>query len=110
MLGTVDIGSFTDTVLTPGVTLVKAVHITELQNAVNIIATIYGSQQFSFSEVVPYSESGCSYIKDWTSHITEIRNAIDSISSSHEDWIAIPENKPLASVIQQIRSILKSMQ
>lgn len=109
-LGTVDIGSFTDTVITPGVTHVKAVHITEMQNAINMLASVYGHAAFDFTSVVPNSDAGCSFLKDWTAHITELRQAIDQLISNHDEWIDIPRNCPTADIIYQIRSILKSMQ
>jgi len=70
--------TFTDILLTSGITHVKATHIQELRNAVNMVRDYYGLNAFAWSESII---SGKTQIKNWSYHIQELRSAIDQIIS-----------------------------
>jgi len=99
------LSSFTDEELISGTTHVKAVHMTELHDRINSLLEYYGLSKVTFSSIVSNSTD----LKDWTKHVTEIRNAIDLISTNHSDWYSITVNRPTASVIQQIRDIILTL-
>lgn len=67
---------FTDSPLVPGVTPVKALHMTELQDRTNTLRTFYGLTKCAFSAIT----AGVSGLADWTAHIMEIRAALDEIA------------------------------
>jgi len=98
-------GPWTDTALIQNETKIKAIHITEMQERVNTLLSFYGKSAASFTPVV----SGQTSLAGWTQHIMQIRNAIDSIDSTHDAWISIPENKPTVAVMNQIRNIISSL-
>lgn len=93
---------FTDDPLTPG-TIVKALHMTELQDRVNTLRAFYGLSTYAFS---PIDARG---IAGWTAHVNELRAAIDSIGVNHEAWIAIPVNCPRADVMNQLRAVVLAL-
>lgn len=95
---------FTDDPLTAGI-FVKALHMQELQDRVATLRTFYGLSAYSFTNVV----AGQTSLAGWTTHVLEIRAAIDGIGASHETWLTITENKPRADVIQQLRDVILSL-
>lgn len=98
------IPAFTDPTLIIGQTDVKAVHITELQNAMNdILLPFMGVSTVSFTKLERDSDA-----KHWGAHVQEIKSAIDSTGSSHESWVAM-QDEVTADVIEQLRRIVKSM-
>lgn len=98
-------GAWTDPVLIQNETIIKAIHMTEMQERVNTLLSFYGKSTASFTPVV----SGQTSLAGWTQHIMQIRNAIDSMNSTHDAWISIPENKPTVAVMNQIRNIISSL-
>lgn len=98
------IPAFTDPTLIVGQTDVKAVHITELQNALNdILLPFMGVSKVTFTELERDSDA-----KHWGAHVQEIKNAIDSTGVSHEVWITM-QDEVTADVVEQLRRIVKSM-
>mgnify|MGYP002762331278 CR=1 FL=1 len=98
------IPAFTDPTLIVGQTDVKAVHITELQNAMNdILLPFMGVSTASFTELERDSDA-----KHWGNHVQEIKTAIDSTGVSHDSWVAM-QDEVTADVIEQLRRIVKSM-
>ncbi len=93
---------FTDPILTAGKTMVKALHMQELQSRVNTMRQYYGLSDYAFSEIV----SGQTSLGGWTMHVNEIRAAIDEIGIQHDTWLVITENKPRADVITQMRNVV----
>jgi hypothetical protein len=100
-------------------TKVKAVHIQAIRTAVNNIRQYYGMPMVSWSEELI---SGKTYVKNWPSHITEIRKAIDSVvvlingfdSSQTFDvpvfvWLPIGTGRPKADVMQQLHNLLLTL-
>ena len=76
--------------------------MTELHKNIRILYEFYNLPTPEFSSIIPGETS----LGLWTSHVNEIRNAIDYLSPSHEDWIAFTVNKPRADVIEQLRNVL----
>lgn len=98
------ISPFTDEIIIPGETLVKAIHISEMQDYLNLMLQLYKQMPaVNFTEVIANETN----LKDWTNHINEIRNSFDLFNSPHEDWLEIPINQPKANVTNQLRDILK---
>lgn len=109
--------AWTDPSLTVGTTPIKAVHINELRTAINNVRAYYGMAAHSWVQTIT---AGSTSLAGWTSHVTELRTAIDQIvalvngwddaSSDHDislpAWIAITENKPSAAVINQLRAAI----
>lgn len=100
-----DLTSYTDPALTPGVTKVKAAHILELQNNINYLRTGLGKAATSFTEI----RAGYTSLANWTAHVLELRNAIDNSGWTHEAWIPISVNCPMAAVIEQLRRVVASI-
>lgn len=96
------IPAFTDPTLVVGQTEVKAVHITELQNALNnILLPFAGLEKIAFSIIVKDSSA-----KHWGAHVQELKSAIDSIISQHETWVPM-QDEVTADVIEQLRKLAK---
>lgn len=93
---------FTDPVLIAGTTMVKALHMQELQDRVTTMRQYYGLGRYDFSAIV----SGETSLGSWTRHVNEIRAAIDEIGLQHETWLTIPENKPRVDVMMQLREVI----
>lgn len=93
---------FTDSELTALSTKIKAIHMTEMQNRINDLLLFNGKEAYSFTSI----EAGKTRLSGWTSHVTEIRNATDSLKPSHEDWLEITENRPRVDVMTQLRDII----
>lgn len=106
--------SWTDISLVANTTPIKAMHMQELRNAVDQMLTYYGLS------VYPWAESlagGMTSLAGWTSHVLEIRTAIEQVAAlvngwdtqsyTHNitlpAWIPIPVNKPTAAVMAQLR-------
>lgn len=108
------VASWTDTTLVANTTLIKAVHMQELRNAVDQVLTYYGLSAYPWSESLA---AGMTSLAGWTSHVLEIRTAIEQVaalvngwdtqSNTHNitlpAWIPIPVNKPTIAVIVQLR-------
>lgn len=98
------IPAFTDPTLIVGQTDVKAIHITELQSAMNdILLPFMGVNTVAFTELERDSDA-----KYWGDHVQEIKVAIDSTGFSHEAWVTM-QDEVTADVIEQLRRIVKSM-
>jgi len=108
------VASWTDTSLVANTTPIRAVHMQELRNAVDQVLTYYGLSPYPWAESLT---AGMTSLAGWTSHVLEIRTAIEQItalvngwdtqSSTHNItlpvWIPIPVNKPTAAVMVQLR-------
>lgn len=96
---------FTDAILTSGLTRVKAIHMIELQNKINEIRVASDIEEYAFTKI----ESGITSLGGWTSHVTELRKAIEDIVSYTIEWEEIEKNIPRVSIIEQIRTIVKNL-
>lgn len=83
--------------------------MTELQNRANVLRTFYGLSNYGFTSIT----AGETSLGGWTSHVNEIRAAVDEICEAsgkeHETWQTIPENRPSVSVMQQLRDTILSL-
>ena len=95
---------FIDPILTPNIHKIKAIHMTQMQDRINDLLWIDGKDRSSFTRIV----AGETKLTGWTSHITEIRTAIDRYRPEHETWLelSIVENKPRADVVMQMRDVI----
>lgn len=93
---------FTDPELTALSTKIKAVHMTEMQNRINDLLLFDGKESFLFTPII----AGQTRLTGWTNHISELRSAVDRYNSFHDAWIDIPENKPRADVVMQLRNFI----
>ena len=112
--------SWTDPTLVAGDTPIKAAHMTELRVAINNVRAYYGIAPYAWGQAIT---AGATALAGWTSHVQEMRTAIEQIaalvngwdtgSSTHNislpAWIAIPQNTPSAAVIAQIRSVIPTL-
>lgn len=96
-------GSWTDSTLTSGSTQIKAVHMTEIQNLVNKRRVISGLGNASYSTIT----AGSTKLSGWTSHVNEIRNAINAIAS--QSWTTISSNNCAASIVTELRNKIAAM-
>ena len=98
------IPAFTDPTLIVGQTDVKAVHITELQSALNnILLPFMDAGKVAFTELDRDSDA-----KHWGAHVQELKNAIDSTGVSHDSWV-IMQDEVTADVIEQLRKVVKAI-
>ena len=109
--------AFTDPTLTAGQTNIKAAHINELRAMVNDIRAYYGMAAYAWAQTVT---AGSTSLAGWSSHIAELRQAIDQIvalvngwdsaNATHDIslpvWISITQNKPTVAVMNQLRSAI----
>ena len=105
---------WTDASLVANTTPIKATHMQELRNAVDQVRAYYGLSPYPWAETLA---AGVTFLASWTSHVMELRAAIESVaslvngwdleSSTHNIflpvWIPIPVNKPTAAVMIQLR-------
>lgn len=100
----VEFTGWTDDPLTAGETLVKAVHLTEMQEWVALLSEYADNGTPTFTAAVPGETS----LALWLSQVEEIRSVLDVICPTHEDWIDVSVNCPRADVMTQLRSIIVS--
>lgn len=98
-------GAWTDATLTAGVSGIRAVHLTQLQERVNMIRVFFGLGAFAFTVITARKTK----IALWASLIQEIRDAIDGITTAHDSWNTLETGKPRIAHITQIRSIIDGM-
>jgi hypothetical protein len=99
------LANYTDPEIIAGETPIKAVHMRELRENINIIRVGYGLAACSFAEIVP----GYTSLGGWLDHINEMRAAIDETGVSHEDWILLEDNCPRADVMEQLRRVVAAL-
>lgn len=91
---------YTDVPLVAGETPVKAVHMIELQTNINMLRESQNLPAYEFSEIVSERTS----LADWSTHVAELRTALDETDKTHDAWIALDINQPRADIIEQLRS------
>ena len=103
------LAGFTDDPLTAGTSLVKALHIQELQSRVSTLRTFYGLGTYNFATIT----AGTTSLAGWTTHVNQIRTAIEDVCNAsgkaHESWISFSVNCPRADVIQQLRRVILAL-
>lgn len=98
-------GAWTDQTLTAGVSSIRAVHLTQLQERIASIRAFYGLSAYSFTAVTARKTK----IATWASLIGELRSAIDGITTNHAAWNTLEAGKPRIAHITQLRDIIDNM-
>lgn len=98
-------GAWTDQTLTAGVSSIRAVHLTQLQERVAAIRAFYGLSAYSFTAVTARQTK----IAQWAALIGELRSAIDGITTNHAAWNTLEAGKPRIAHITQLRDIIDNM-
>lgn len=98
-------GAWTDQTLTAGVSSIRAVHLTQLQERVSAIRAFYGLSAYTFTTITARQTK----IAKWASLIGELRSAIDGITTNHAAWNTLEAGKPRIAHITQLRDIIDNM-
>ena len=98
-------GAWTDATLTAGVSSIRAVHLTQLQERIAAIRAFYGLSAYSFTAVT----ARLTKIARWAALIGEMRSAIDGITTNHAAWNTLEAGKPRIAHITQLRDIIDNM-
>ena len=98
-------GAWTDQTLTAGVSSIRAVHLTQLQERIAAIRAFYGLSAYSFTAVTARQTK----IARWAALIGEMRSAIDGITTNHAAWNTLEAGKPRIAHITQLRDIIDNM-
>ena len=98
-------GAWTDATLTAGVSSIRAVHLTQLQERIAAIRAFYGLSAYSFTAVTARQTK----IARWAALIGELRSAIDGITTNHAAWNTLEAGKPRIAHITQLRDIIDNM-
>lgn len=97
--------AYTDPEILPGITKVKAAHITELQTNINLVRTAANYSAYEFTSI----RAGYTNLNAWNAHIAELRTAIDGLGVSHEAWLTLGVNCPRADVLMQLRRVVEAV-
>jgi hypothetical protein len=92
--------TFTDDPLTPGTTPVRAVHVTELRNAINTLRTANGLSAFTFTD--PSLAAGDS-VKGV--HITELRTALNAVYTQRSQPVPAYSDPTITASVSLIEAI-----
>lgn len=98
-------GAWTDATLTAGVSSIRAVHLTQLQERIAVIRAFYGLSAYAFTAVTARKTK----IATWAALIGELRSAIDGITTNHAAWNTLESGKPRIAHITQLRDIIDNM-
>ena len=98
-------GAWTDQTLTAGVSSIRAVHLTQLQERIAVIRAFYGLSAYAFTAVTARKTK----IATWAALIGELRSAIDGITTNHAAWNTLEAGKPRIAHITQLRDIIDNM-
>lgn len=97
--------TYTDPEILPGITKVKAAHITELQTNINLVRAAANYIAYEFTAI----QAGYTDLNGWNAHIAELRTAIDGLGASHETWLTLGDNCPRADVLMQLRRVVEAV-
>lgn len=113
---TYTVPTWTDVPIVAGTTVVKAVHINELRAQLENLCDYYGMDAPVWSEDVV---AGTTPSVRFAAHATELQNVVRAIANKINTWDAqssrcnvvlpslVEPQRPLASVINQLRDIIK---
>lgn len=93
---------YEDATLVVRETPIKAIHMTQLQDNANALLSFYSLEKEEFSNIV----AGETSLAGWTSHVQELRDAMDKLTTEHQNWIVFSTNSPTTIVMQQLRDVL----
>ncbi|HJP91183.1 MAG TPA: RHS repeat-associated core domain-containing protein [Pyrinomonadaceae bacterium] len=101
--------TFTDDPLSAGNTLIKAVHVTELRSAINLLRARVGLAAASWAETVNAGVAiKASHIIEMRTRLGEARTALGLAATSYTDPALAAGTQIKASHIQEIRDSLKA--
>ncbi|HJP91178.1 MAG TPA: RHS repeat-associated core domain-containing protein [Pyrinomonadaceae bacterium] len=101
--------TFTDDPLSAGNTLIKAVHVTELRSAINLLRARVGLAAASWAETVSAGVViKASHITEMRTRLGEARTALGLAATSYTDPALAAGTQIKASHIQEIRDSLKA--
>ncbi len=102
-----------------GATRIKAVHINEIRNAINVVRSYYGLSEYVWPQTII---AGQTSMRGWAGHFAELRNAIDEVITHVNGWdsaavvnkISLPtwtslSAWPKASDLTQIRTVITQL-
>ena len=98
-------GAWTDQALTAGVSSIRAVHLTQLQERIAAIRAFYGLSAYTFTTLTARQTK----IAKWAALISELRSAVDGITTNHAAWNTVEAGKPRIAHITQLRDIIDNM-
>lgn len=98
-------GAWTDSALVARSSMIRAVHLSEIQARVNVIRAFYGLGAYSFTPVTARAAK----VAWWAALIQEIRTAIDGITTNHEAWNTLEAGKPRIAHVAQLRRVIDNM-
>lgn len=106
--------TFTDDPLTAQVTKIKALHVTELQNAINTLRSRNGLAAFSFTD--PTLTAGVTQVR--AVHITDLRTALNGVYDAlgralptyMDPTITAAQTAIKAAHISEIRSAIRAVE
>ncbi len=110
--------SWTDNIVA-GATRIKAVHINEMRNAINVVRSYYGLSEYVWPQTIV---AGQTSMRGWAGHIAELRSAINEVITfvngwdsaavsnriSQPSWVSL-DAWPQASDITQIRTVITQL-
>lgn len=98
-------GAWTDQTFTAGVSSIRAVHLTQLQERIAAIRAFYGLSAYTFTTITARKTK----IATWAALISELRSAVDGITTNHAAWNTLEAGKPRIAHITQLRDIIDNM-
>lgn len=101
-----DAFEWTDPVLTAGVSSIRAVHLTQLQERIDAIRPFFDLSAYDFTPVT----AGVTKVAKWADLIAELRAAIDETGEIHDAWNLLKAGVPRIANIMQIRQIINGEQ
>lgn len=96
---------YTDPNPVAGETYVRAVHMTELHTNVNLLRVAKQLDEYAFADITKLQ----TLLEGWNAHASEIRAALDEVSTEHEEWLALGDNCPRLDVLLQLRRVVSAL-
>ncbi len=93
---------WTDPTLVEKSSHIRAVHLTEMQERINVIRAFFGKSAYSFTTV----KAGETKIAKWAALIGEMRAALDDLAGTASNWNTLEAGKPRIAHITQLRSVI----
>lgn len=97
-------GAWTDATLTARQSKIRAVHITEIRQRIDVIRAFYGLSAYTYTPIA----AGTTKIAKWAVLIRELRSAVDGIGTA-QSWNTLEEGKPRIAHITQLRAVIDAL-
>ncbi|MBR4040607.1 MAG: fibronectin type III domain-containing protein [Clostridia bacterium] len=101
-----DAFAWEDPILTAGVSGIRAVHLTQLQESIDAIRPFFDLGAYDFTPVT----AGVTKVAKWADLIEELRAAIDETGEKHDAWNLLQAGVPRIANIMQLRQIIDGEQ